>query len=247
MKSTHPSTKVQVSHVPMRMSDRKTRAILSLLDSYGTRAPIHSVLVVGCGDGVEAVEIAQALSCRVDGIDIRASPSVAHPLVTFHRMDARELIFPDLSFDLVYSFHALEHIQSPQQALGEMRRVLRLGGLFCIGTPNRSRLAGYFTGRNASLRDKIIWNINDWGMRIRGRFRNEFGAHAGFTIGELQSLCESIGPCNDATRAYYENLYPRHRGALNCVYTSGLACLSLPSCYVIGRRTQLNLDVCIKT
>jgi len=43
-------------------------------------------------------------------------------------LDARALRLPDRSFDLIFSSCAFEHINDFEQALGEMRRVLRPGG-----------------------------------------------------------------------------------------------------------------------
>ena len=33
--------------------------------------------------------------------------------------------------------------------------------------------------------DRIKWNINDYKYRLRGKFENKFGAHAGFTEKEF--------------------------------------------------------------
>jgi ubiquinone/menaquinone biosynthesis C-methylase UbiE len=44
--------------------------------------------------------------------------------------DARQLPFPDASFDLVLSGGLLEHFRDPAPVLGEMARILRPGGLF---------------------------------------------------------------------------------------------------------------------
>jgi SAM-dependent methyltransferase len=76
------------------------------------------------------------------GIDIGAEFAFDHAAAspaTLRLMDAQALEFDDASFDLVYSFHALEHIPNFCEALREMSRVLRLGGTFCIGTPNKAR------------------------------------------------------------------------------------------------------------
>src|SRR6185369_15107300 len=88
---------------------------------------------------------------------------------------ATALEFPDGWFDLVYSYHALEHIPDFRRALSEMKRVLADDGRYFVGTPNRQRLIGYLGSQNTSIRKKILWNASDWSARMRGKFRNEFG------------------------------------------------------------------------
>jgi hypothetical protein len=65
---------------------------------------------------------------------------------------------------------------------------MRPGGLLYVGTPNRHRLVGYVGSFEASRRQKVEWNLADWRARLRGRFRNELGAHAGFSWPELRDL-----------------------------------------------------------
>ncbi|MCB2189001.1 MAG: methyltransferase domain-containing protein [Deltaproteobacteria bacterium] len=57
--------------------------------------------------------------------------------LTFLKMDGRKLEFPDQSFDAIYSLSSIEHFGGPQgtaQAMAEMGRVLRPGGLAAIAT-----------------------------------------------------------------------------------------------------------------
>lgn len=59
--------------------------------------------------------------------------------VEFKKIDARKLPFHDETFDIVIAFQLIEHI-SPNELskfLLEVRRVLKMGGIFFITTPNR--------------------------------------------------------------------------------------------------------------
>jgi ubiquinone/menaquinone biosynthesis C-methylase UbiE len=49
-------------------------------------------------------------------------------LAVVHQADARNLPFPDSSFDYVYSHGVLHHCDEPQKVVHEMLRVLRPGG-----------------------------------------------------------------------------------------------------------------------
>jgi ubiquinone/menaquinone biosynthesis C-methylase UbiE len=51
------------------------------------------------------------------------------PRLPVLRMDATRMTFPEASFDLVCSWSAFEHIESPRTALAEVARVLRPGGI----------------------------------------------------------------------------------------------------------------------
>lgn len=149
--------------------------------------------------------------------------------------DATALEFPDGTFDLVYSYHALEHIPDLRRALGEMKRVLANDGHYFVGTPNRHRLIGYLGSQNTPLRKKILWNATDWKARLRGKFRNEFGAHAGFTLTELQSeLSGAIGPAINVTLSYYLSLYAREATYVRLLDRLRLSSLLFPAIYFVG-------------
>jgi SAM-dependent methyltransferase len=212
---------------------RKTMALLSGVSGA------NNVLVVGCGDGREAGIIASHLDATTVGIGLDASRfdhDAAAP-ATLHEMDARALAFEDSSFDFVYSFHALEHIPTPERALAEIRRVLTKGGRFIIGTPNKSRLIGSITSAEPVL-TRILSNVRDYRMRLSGRWSNEAGAHAGFTREELQSMCSRlVGPAIDITDSYYEKLYPGRERQLSILRSTRLAERVYPAVYVFGERS----------
>ena len=153
------------------------------------RAPL-SGLLVGCGNGNEVAYLRQAFrSRRVFGLDVEANfASAASAERCLLRADAQKLPFPSAVFDFAAAFHSLEHVGPVGQALDEIRRVLRPAGWFYLGVPNKSRAVGYLGSADATTWQKITWNLADWGARLRGRFKNELGAHAGFTGAELSKL-----------------------------------------------------------
>lgn len=89
----------------------------------------QDVLEVGCGTGMILKEV-QPVARRAVGIDI--SPGMlaqaeARGLEVIEG-SATDLPFEDASFDLVYSFKVLAHVQEIERALQEISRVLRPGG-----------------------------------------------------------------------------------------------------------------------
>ncbi|MGI8886649.1 MAG: class I SAM-dependent methyltransferase [Gaiellaceae bacterium] len=214
--------------------DPKLGAIASLVAArFGKH---RQILVVGCGDGTEAAVLGDLLDADITGVDLvdRFHPD-ARNQVELVAADARELPFPDSSFDVVFSFHALEHISQPNVAVVEMRRVLRATGGIWIGTPNRSRLVGYLGSRDASAREKLVWNAKEVWTRLRGEFRNELGAHAGFTSRELRGILESqFRVVENETSVYYARLYPRYRRLLAALGRLRVDRFVYPSVYFAG-------------
>ncbi|HML39035.1 MAG TPA: methyltransferase domain-containing protein, partial [Bacillota bacterium] len=137
---------------------------------------------------------------------------------------------------IVYSYHALEHISNYNCALSEMKRVLKSGGLLCLGTPNRSRILGYFGG-SSTIKEKIQWNISDVKMKFYGKFKNEFGAHAGYTEKELEAiLLTHFSHVENITMSYYQYLYANYNFAIKTLEKSGLYKFVLPSVYFLGSK-----------
>jgi len=200
-------------------------------------AGISKMLVVGCGDGREAHALANALGCDVTGIDLRGNfDQQAAAAVRLQRSDATALPFTTDEFDFIYSYHVLEHIPRYRDALSEMNRVLAKGGGLWIGTPNRARLVGYI-GSQAPMRKMIEWNATDWRARLQGRFRNELGAHAGFTLSELGGELRAVfSHVDDATLDYYLAQYPHRARTVRLLHNSGLGTYAFPSIYFVGQK-----------
>src|SRR5215831_6196557 len=81
------------------------------------------VLEIGSGEG--------SLQDVVDdytGLDISATAQRNYHK-RFVQADARAMPFPDGEFDAVWSIWVLEHVPNPEQALREMRRVLKPNGV----------------------------------------------------------------------------------------------------------------------
>jgi ubiquinone/menaquinone biosynthesis C-methylase UbiE len=214
---------------------RTARVADVIRQRYGP--PISKMLVVGCGNGREAQALAKSLGCDVTGIDLldKFDPDAASA-VRLERADATALPFATAAFDFVYSYHALEHIPDYRRALSEMNRVLAPGGGLWIGTPNRARLVGYL-GSEATWRQTLRWNMADWCARLQGRFRNELGAHAGFTLQELGGeLRNFFARIEEATLDYYLANYPHQARTVRLLHNSGLGTYAFPSIYFVGEK-----------
>lgn len=89
----------------------------------------RDVLEVGCGTGL-LLERVESLANEARGIDI--SPGMLEQAkqrgLDVVQGCATELPFDDESFDVVFSFKVLAHIEEIEQALAECSRVVRPGG-----------------------------------------------------------------------------------------------------------------------
>jgi len=221
------------------MVDRKTEAVCSVLAAQPA-GQLKRALVVGCGSGREAVALGRVLGLDVTGIDIvdRFDPE-ARQSARLLRGDATCLDFPDASFDLVYCYHALEHIRGPMLAVMEMGRVLRDDGLCWVGTPNRLRLVGYLVTPNATWQQQVQWNLQDWKARARGKFTNEEGAHAGFSPKELRGfLSRAFAEVRCMSCSYYCELYKHYRGLVRLISRTGVGTVVFPSTYFLASKPR---------
>lgn len=223
----------------VRIHDPKTRCLAQLISEKHAKR-IKRLLVVGCGSGLEAAALSQELGCSVIGIDLGSNfDPAASAIVSLEVGDATALRFGNGSFDFVYSYHALEHIPDYRKALSEMNRVLANGGGYCVGTPNRSRLIGYLGSKDLTWKEKAQSNIGDWRDMLKGRFRNEFGAHAGFTGAELSvALVSAFGHATDISLDYYRVVYSRWKSSVQLLQSSGLGKLLFPSVYFVGTKAD---------
>ncbi|HTV40889.1 MAG TPA: methyltransferase domain-containing protein [Candidatus Sulfotelmatobacter sp.] len=52
-----------------------------------------------------------------------------------HQVDLQNLPFRDATYDLIFASHVLEHVPDDRKAIGEIRRILRPGGLAILPVP----------------------------------------------------------------------------------------------------------------
>jgi ubiquinone/menaquinone biosynthesis C-methylase UbiE len=83
-------------------------------------------LEVGCGRG-----IMQDIVENYTGVDL-SHVAGQHIHKRFVSASATHLPFQDNSFDVVWTINVLEHVPGPEQALCEIRRVIRPGGIAII-------------------------------------------------------------------------------------------------------------------
>jgi len=99
------------------------------------------VLEVGFGEGYGAELLADHVAEYV-GLEVSSSAleharsQHAKENIRFERYDGVTIPFENGSFDVVVSFHVIEHLEDPTAFVAELRRVCRAGGRTALVTPN---------------------------------------------------------------------------------------------------------------
>jgi ubiquinone/menaquinone biosynthesis C-methylase UbiE len=94
-----------------------------------------SVLEIGCGLGIDTIKFARA-GAKITAIDLSttAVKSTQRLLEYYHtgaevkKMSVEELDYADESFDAVYAYGVLMHVENEEKAVREIYRVLKYGG-----------------------------------------------------------------------------------------------------------------------
>jgi ubiquinone/menaquinone biosynthesis C-methylase UbiE len=125
------------------MRGREQRFRAATLDAAGVRMG-DAVLDVGCGTGTLAIQAKHRVgdSGRVAGVEpskkllagARRKAAKDRLTIDLHQGGVEQLDFPDDSFDVVTSSFVMHHLPDDtlRRGLGEIRRVLRLGGRLLI-------------------------------------------------------------------------------------------------------------------
>ncbi len=118
--------------------------------------------------------------------------------LVLRQANARSLPFEDASFDFVVCVDVLPHIQQPEEALNEARRVLRPGGTLIIDSTNSNPLWTLAYPRYLGRRPRRwvqTWRAGgvppEWRARIWHRRRSHFErllASAGFQVTSIRGF-----------------------------------------------------------
>lgn len=153
------------------------------------RAAIHEgehVLEVACGTGRASIELAKAVgpNGKLDCLDLTSAMMAKarakikqlglEDRVTFTPGNARQLPYPDASFDALYNAYMFDLIPEDQflTILAEFRRVLKPGGLLVLVNMSKSD----------THRTLFEWAYNrGWAGACRPVLMNNFVNAAGFT------------------------------------------------------------------
>ena len=174
------------------------RDFLDLMAKRWRLCEAGSLADIGCGPGHWSRLLFPYLRkpARLTGIDREprwvleaarnfqnAFPETAPERVRFCEGDATQIPLPDNSFDVVTCQTVLMHLERPKEALREMVRILRPGGLLVCTEPNNLWNYLSFTSLTAEEAvESLVRKFEFWLRYHRGQVRLGLGDH---TIGDL--------------------------------------------------------------
>lgn len=208
-----------------------------IIDNFYRSKKNDHILIAGAGNGQEGINLSQYYDQKIYAVDVAIDHKKFKDSerIIFETQDISQLNYKDNFFSLAYSYHVLEHVKDPVKTLKELHRVLEPGGVLFIGFPNRTRLVGYIGSHNTnSLLDKIKYNLKDYGYRLKGKFHNKFGAHAGFSEKEFVDMAgkifSKVVPVRDD---YMRSKYKHILGSINLLVKLKVLNMVSPSNYFV--------------
>jgi SAM-dependent methyltransferase len=117
---------MQTNHDLQWLHAVRDRELESALEHFPAN-PEARVLELGSGTGYMLRRIRERYP-NVSGLEVRGS-AYCFEDPDIHIYDGRQIPFDDGTFDVVFSSHVLEHIGDIDEALVEMARVLKSGGV----------------------------------------------------------------------------------------------------------------------
>jgi len=199
-----------------------------------------SILSGGCGKNfIEAKVLNEIFTSNVVGIDLGVSEAISRGKLKVLKGSIESIPFPNNHFKFIHCYHVLEHVNNPQQVFVEFKRILSKDGLIFIGFPNRLRLTPMYlkSHENLSIAKMITKNLRDYKKKITGKFKNEYGAHAGFAEGEFVDIAQQyFGTVKSFRKDYIKLIYPSYRTLIDFAAFLKADNYFFPSNYYILRK-----------
>ena len=158
------------------------------LDSLGEGAG-RKLLDIGCGGG-GFLSRAKKAGFAVSGIDFNevrlklVREKLGVDTLYHGSLPDFAAAHPDERYDVITLFQVIEHLDHPAEWLSAARKLLKPGGRFFIGTPNRDRTFNPFQGPGMEEVDNPPNHLTRW----RASSLQRFVEGCGFRVIEIKSL-----------------------------------------------------------
>ncbi|SRR6266516_2137060 len=168
-----------------------------------------TVLEVGVGNGIDAVEIAKS-GASYYGIDI-----VEHHIeLTKKNFQCNHLLPPILylgdlleidiekKFDVVYSFGVLHHIAHEEACLNKIRLLLGKGGRFCFAVYSKWSFFNAYLVLTWLTKNRMNSSLDGWRSHVSER--SELDLPVTIKIRSKQRIVELLNRCGFTVERYYK-------------------------------------------
>lgn len=129
----------------------------------------NNLLDIGCGEGYITNEIAALKSSSVTGIDLGEEPlkkaKSRYGYIEFIKCSAYRLPFNDNIFDAVATIEILEHLDNPEKALEEIKRVAKKWIIFSVPNKPLWRILNVMSLRYLKDLGNTPGHINHWTLK----------------------------------------------------------------------------------
>lgn len=161
--------------------------------------PGQRVLDLGCGRGAVSIALAEASGIDVEIVAGDVSEQMLSrlralrlPRVDVKYMDATAVDEPDSSFDLVFCAFVLHFLAGRAQALAEVARVLRAGGVLAMSVPGPGMQEGWWASYNSVVDHfRSLANLGDRAV-VPGGSWDELAAAAGLRVVQRETVPISL-------------------------------------------------------
>jgi ubiquinone/menaquinone biosynthesis C-methylase UbiE len=163
----------------------------------GSLKPHMKVLDIGCGPGTITADLAALVpdghvtgADQAEGILEQARETAAGRGLTnveFTTADVHALDWPDDTFCVVHAHQVLQHVGDPVQALREMRRVTKPGGIIAVRDSDYAAMTWYPESREMTYWLELYRRVAraNGGEPDAGRRLKSWALEAGFAPGDL--------------------------------------------------------------
>ncbi len=168
-----------------KLLDGYFKAVKKLTHAAEIAEEKAKAIEVGCGEGLSTRRINSFLPGH---IELEASEFVEHqiphakknnPGLTVTAESVYDLKHHDDKFHLVYLLEVLEHLDYPERALEEIKRVLKPGGHLIVGVPREPLWRTLNVSRGKYLKDlgNTPGHLNHWSSKELVKFlEKHFGS-----------------------------------------------------------------------
>jgi len=168
----HKYTEEGQGKIGSRLLDNYFKSVEKLLTKLNLSGNL-SAIEIGCGEGFSTARLRSILP---NNINLSASEYVAklvpkaqarNPEVQIIQESVYETSHPDNSFDIVFLLEVLEHLDYPEEALAELKRITKPGGHLILGVPREPLWRFLNMSRAKYLKDfgNTPGHLNHWSSR----------------------------------------------------------------------------------